>query len=220
MDKRWITRIIAVIIVATGVLTVFVVKSDSKALVKYGSRGEEVKTVQKKLQALGLYNAAIDGIAGSKTVAAIKQFQKQKGLKVDGIVGPATAAALGIDTPSNPTSNSDLYLLARTIYSEARGEPYIGQVAVGAVIMNRVKHPNFPNTISGVIYQPGAFTAVSDGQINLIPDTVAIKAAREAMNGSDPTRGCIYYYNPATATNKWILTRPVIYKFGKHNFCI
>lgn len=122
---------------------------------------------------------------------------------------------------SDSGTTSDVQLLERAINGEARGEPYEGQVAVGAVILNRVKAPNFPNTISGVIYQPGAFTAVSDGQINvaLEDESTVVKAARDALNGWDPTGGAIYYFNPNTATNKWIWSRPHIKTIGKHRFC-
>ena len=119
------------------------------------------------------------------------------------------------------SSTSDLQLMARAINGEARGEPYEGQVAVGAVILNRVKSSQFPNTIAGVIYQPGAFTAVADGQINKPIDegSTVYKAAQDAMNGWDPTGGCIYYFNPSTATNKWIWSRPLVKTIGKHRFC-
>ena len=191
------------------------------ASVGQGSRGDEVKQVQQKLKELGLYEGTVDGIAGNKTVAAIKAFQKQKGLKQDGIVGPATAAALGLAAgTSNPVNDNDLYLLARTIHAEARGEPYEGQVAVGAIIMNRVKSPLFPNTVSGVVYQPQAFSVVADGQINMAPNETAIKAAREALNGADPTGGCLYYYNPAKTKSQWILSREVVTTIGKHNFAV
>ena len=156
---------------------------------------------------------------------AVKNFQKSRGLVVDGIVGNATAKALGITLNSGSSGNSnyaggDIYLLAKTIHAEARGEPYIGQVAVGAVVLNRVKSSSFPNTISGVVYQPWAFTAVHDGQINLEPNDSAMRAAKDAMNGWDPTNGCLYYFNPATATSKWIWSRKVQLTIGKHKFAI
>lgn len=126
-----------------------------------------------------------------------------------------------VTAASNSNSTSDVQLLARAINGEARGEPYEGQVAVGAVILNRVKSPKFPNTIAGVIYEPGAFTAVSDGQINVAisEGSTVVKAARDALNGWDPSGGAIYYFNPATATNKWIWSRPLIKTIGKHRFC-
>ena len=148
---------------------------------------------------------------------------------MDGIVGSKTAAALGItlnavnnsgnSSSGSGTTTNDVYLLAHIIYGEGRGEPYKGQVAIGAVVLNRVKSASFPNTIAGVIYQRGAFDAVSDGQVNLAPDANAVKAARDALNGWDPTNGCLYYYNPATATSKWMLSRPVLLRIGNHAFC-
>ena len=139
---------------------------------------------------------------------------------MDGVAGSQTLAALGIPTGSTGQSsdNNNLNLLAHIIHGEARGEPYVGQVAVGAVILNRVRDSRFPNTIAGVIYQPGAFEAVADGQINLPPNETSYKAARDALNGWDPTGGAIYYYNPATAKSKWIWTREIITTIGKHNF--
>ena len=194
-----------------------------EALSKYGSRGDEVRQIQTKLKRWGYYNGNIDGIFGSQTLAAVKYFQRKNGLTVDGIAGPKTLAAMGImtsNTTSSSTSNSnDVNLLARLIYAESRGEPYTGQVAVGAVVLNRVKNPNFPNTISGVIYQSGAFSVVNDGQINLSPNETAKKAAQDALNGWDPSYGAIYYFNPNTATNAWIWSRPVTVVIGNHRFC-
>jgi len=180
----------------------------------------ENRQVQQKLKELGYYNGAIDGIFGSQTIQAVKNFQRDYGLTVDGIVGRNTLAKLGLSGGSGSYSSSDIYLLAKCIHAEARGEPYVGQVAVAAVILNRVKDPNFPNTISGVIYQPWAFTAVNDGQINLEPNQSAYNAASDAMNGWDPTYGCIYYYNPETATSKWIFSRQTVVTIGKHVFAI
>ena len=193
----------------------------------WGSRGEDVKKVQSRLAQWGYLVGEVDGIYGPATYRAVRRFQRANGLVEDGVVGPATAKAIGISlssTQATQTSSSglsregDVYLLAKAIHGEARGEPYIGKVAVGAVILNRVKHPSFPNTIAGVIYQPLAFTAVADGQINLEPDKDSIKAARDAINGWDPTYGCRYYWNPATATSKWIWSRKVVVKIGKHWF--
>lgn len=178
------------------------------------------KQVQQKLKELGYYNGAIDGIFGSKTIQAVKNFQRDYGLTVDGVVGKNTLAKLGLSTGNGKYSSSDIYLLAKCVHAEARGEPYVGQVAVAAVILNRVKDPNFPNTISGVIYQPWAFTAVNDGQINLEPNQSAYNAATDAMNGWDPTYGCIYYYNPTTATSQWIFSRQTVITIGKHVFAI
>lgn len=182
----------------------------------------ENRTIQTKLKRWGYYKGAVDGIYGSQTREAVKYFQRKNGLAVDGIVGPNTAAALGMTLSSSGSSQSsnDLYLLANCVYAEARGEPYTGQVAVAAVILNRVESPSFPNTISGVIYQKGAFTAVSDGQINLTPNSTAYKAAQDALNGWDPTYGCIYYYNPATATSSWIWSRQTVVTIGNHVFCL
>ncbi len=194
---------------------------ESIALSRYGSSGSEVTQIQTKLKRWGYYNGSIDGIYGSKTVAAVKWFQSKNGLTSDGIAGPATLAAMGISSSSGggTANNSDLNLLAHLIYAEARGEPYKGQVAVGAVVLNRVKSSSFPNSVAGVIYQRGAFSVVDDGQINLSPNTTAINAARDALNGWDPTSGCIYYFNPATAKSKWIWSRPYVITIGKHRFC-
>lgn len=184
----------------------------------------ENRTIQTKLKRWGYYFGNVDGIYGSQTKAAVRKFQQKNGLAVDGIVGPKTAAALGMTLTSSSSSSSqssnDLYLLAKCVYAEARGEPYVGQVAVAAVILNRVKSPSFPNTIAGVIYQPYAFTAVSDGQINLTPNQTAYKAAQDALNGWDPTYGCLYYYNPATATSSWIWSRQTVVTIGDHAFCL
>lgn len=192
-------------------------------MLKVGSSGQQVRTLQTKLNNWGYNAGTVDGIFGSNTLAAVKRFQANNGLTVDGIVGAKTAAALGMTLSGSSSSNSsysssDLYLLAKCIYAEARGEPYIGQVAIGAVVLNRVESSSFPNTIAGVIYQPYAFTAVSDGQINLEPNDTAYKAARDALNGWDPTNGCIYYYNPSTATSAWIWSRPIMLSIGRHNF--
>ena len=184
----------------------------------------ENRTIQTKLKRWGYYFGNVDGIYGSQTKAAVRKFQQKNGLAVDGIVGPKTAAALGMTLSSSSSSSSqssnDLYLLAKCVYAEARGEPYVGQVAVAAVILNRVKSPSFPNTIAGVIYQPYAFTAVSDGHINLTPNQTAYKAAQDALNGWDPTYGCLYYYNPATATSSWIWSRQTVVTIGDHAFCL
>ena len=200
--------------------------AEVEALSKYGSRGEEVRTIQTKLKRWGYYSGNIDGIYGSGTLAAVKKFQQKNGLKVDGIAGKNTLEAMGIfnsssnsSTSSSNVSSSNLNLLSRVVYGEARGESYTGQVAVAAVVLNRVKNSAFPNTISGVVYQAGAFDCVSDGQINLTPNETAKKAAQDALNGWDPTYGAIYYFNPATATNKWIWSRPMTVTIGKHRFC-
>lgn len=183
----------------------------------------EIKSVQQRLKEWGYYKGAIDGIYGSGTRSAVILFQKKNGLTPDGILGPATARAIGISISNSQTSSqsgSDLYLLAKCVYAEARGEIYQGQVAVAAVILNRVKSPDFPNTIAGVIYQPWAFTAVHDGQINLEPDATAYSAAQDALNGWDPTYGCLYYYNAKTATSQWIFNRTTVVTIGQHVFAI
>ncbi|WP_251614861.1 spore cortex-lytic enzyme [Pumilibacter muris] len=198
------------------------VRADAKNIIK-GDTKENIRIVQQRLKELGYYKISVDGIWGPKTLAGVKNFQRAKGLVVDGIVGSRTEKALGVTLKSSggstsSTSNADLNLLARCVYGEARGEPYTGQVAVAAVVLNRVRSSKFPNSISGVIYQSGAFTAVADGQINLSPNTTAYNAARDALNGWDPTNGCLYYYNPATATSKWIWSLKVELKIGRHNF--
>lgn len=206
---------------------VFFRNNEVDALSKYGSRGQEVRTIQTKLKRWGYYNGNIDGIFGSGTLTAVKKFQKKNGLAVDGIAGKKTLEAMGIFNSSSSsgggssgsTNSSDLNLLSRLVYGEARGEPYSGQVAVAAVVLNRVKNSSFPNTVSGVIYQRGAFDVVSDGQINMSPDSTAKKAAQDALNGWDPSYGAIYYFNPSTATNKWIWSRPLTVTIGKHRFC-
>ena len=200
------------------------------AVLKQGATGGEVKELQRRLKEWGYYNGAVDGIYGKGTVEAVKKFQKKNGLTADGVAGISTYKALGMNDSvrvlendkkqnSNYTS-SDLYLLAKCIYAEARGESYTGQVAVGAVILNRVASSKFPNTVAGVIYQKGAFTAVSDGQINLEPNKTAMNAASDALNGWDPTYGCLYYYNPAVATSSWIFSRPTVTTIGKHVFAM
>jgi len=223
MKKKIIGSILILLLVVTFVTALSLENNYVQALSKYGSRGNEVRTIQDKLKRWGYYTGNVDGIYGSLTVSAVKRFQQKNGLKVDGIAGTQTLNAMGIMQSSNSGSStnnsSNVNLLARAIYGEARGEPYTGQVAVGAVIMNRVRSSKFPNTISGVIYQSGAFDAVSDGQINLTPDSTAKKAAQDALNGWDPSYGAIYYFNPSTATNKWIWSRPMTVTIGKHRFC-
>lgn len=190
----------------------------------WGSTGDTVRTIQEKLKRWHYMDGPVDGIYGYKTWEAVKLFQKKNGIKVDGVVGRETLNALGINQSSSSSDSSssshesDVWLMACAINGEGRGEPYVGQVAIGAVIMNRVNHPSFPNTIAGVIYQPGAFDAVKDGQINLTPSSSCIKAARDAINGWDPTNGAIYYWNPSTATNKWIQSVPVMSSIGNHVF--
>ena len=224
MKKKIIGFISIMLLVVTFITTLAMQNNEVLALSKYGSRGSEVRTIQDKLKRWGYYTGNVDGIYGSLTVSAVKKFQQKNGLTVDGIAGPKTLAAMGITSSSSSSSSSssnssDVNLLARVIYGEARGEPYTGQVAVGAVILNRVKSSKFPNTIAGVVYQSGAFDAVADGQVNLNPDSTAKKAAQDALNGWDPSYGAIYYFNPSTATNKWIWSRPLTVTIGKHRFC-
>ena len=230
--KHIVIAIIASIILVISLITTGIIIYKNKqqnatveTLSKYGSRGSEVTQIQTKLKRWGYYSGSVDGIYGTQTVNAVKYFQRKNGLTVDGIAGPATLKAMGITSTSSSSSSSssnyssNLNLLARVIYGEARGEPYSGQVAVGAVVMNRIKSSSFPNTLSGVVYQSGAFDAVKDGQVNLTPNDTARKAAQDAMNGWDPSYGAIYYFNPSTATNKWIWSRPMTVTIGKHRFC-
>lgn len=197
----------------------------TETLSRYGSTGSEVKQIQTKLKNWGYYSGSVDGIYGTQTVNAVKYFQRKNGLSVDGIAGAKTLAAMGISSSSQNSGSSsnnsqaNVNLLAHLIYGEARGEPYNGQVAVAAVVLNRVNSSNFPSTVSGVIYQKGAFTAVDDGQINMSPNQTAYNAARDALNGWDPSGGALYYFNPNTATNKWIWSRPLTVVIGKHRFC-
>ncbi|MDD2648181.1 MAG: spore cortex-lytic enzyme [Eubacteriales bacterium] len=194
--------------------------------VYWGMRGTDVRAVQQKLIQYGYMSGSADGVFGQKTYTAVVAFQKKNGLKADGVVGASTAAALGLGFSGNKTAavsseyESEVYLLAQLVSGEARGEPYLGQVAVAAVVLNRVKHPSFPNSIAGVIYQKGAFDAVSDGQIYLPVSDDCIRAARDALAGWDPTGGCTYYYNPATATSAWIWTRQVNLTIGRHAFAV
>ena len=191
-----------------------------EALSKMGSTGPEVREIQTRLKKWGYYKGNIDGIYGTATKNAVKYFQMKNNLTVDGIAGKKTLAAMGISSSSGSGySSSDYNLLARLISAESRGEPYVGQVAVGAVVLNRVSHPSFPNTISGVIYQSGAFSCLNDGQFWKEVSDSSYRAARDALNGWDPSGGAIYYYNPTTAKSNWIRSRPIIYRVGKHVFC-
>ncbi len=196
----------------------------AQGAVAWGSTGADVLAVQRKLSQYGYYDGALDGVFLQETYDAVVWFQRRNGLTADGAVGSATAAALGISlgaqTASAGYNESETTILARLVHGEARGEPYVGQVAVAAVVLNRVRSASFPNTISGVIFQAGAFDAVSDGQIWLAPDASALRAARDAMNGWDPTGGCVYYYNPATATSAWIWSREIRLSIGAHNFAV
>ena len=197
----------------------------AEAAVTYrqGDTGQAVRTIQDKLKRWGYYDGSVDGIFGSGTASAVRYFQRSNGLTADGIVGPATLRALGMpvsgSSSGSSSASSEVALLARVISAEARGEPYSGQVAVGAVILNRVEHPSCPNTIAGVVYQPGAFSCMDDGQFEQPVADSAYQAAREALNGSDPSGGAIYDFNPATASRSWIWSRPLIKVIGKHRFC-
>ncbi len=212
-----------VFFILTIILLIISVTISVWATSRRGSSGSEVRQIQEKLKRWGYYSGSVDGIYGSGTEKAVKKFQKANGLTADGIAGKATLNAMGITSKSSSSgggnSSNDLNLLSKVVYSEARGEPYVGQVAVAAIVLNRVSSSSFPNTVAGVVYQSGAFDAVSDGQINLTPDSTARKAAQDAINGWDPTYGCIYYFNPSTATSKWIWSRPQVITIGKHIFC-
>jgi len=220
-------QIICVILV--NVIVIILISNHTtdaeQALSRQGSRGDEVRQIQTKLKAWGYYNGPIDGIYGSQTTKAVKYFQQKNKLVQDGIAGSKTLAAMGITSSSSSSggigkySQNDYNLLARIISAEARGEPYTGQVAVGAVVLNRVSHPSFPDTISGVIYQPQAFSCLNDGQFNKPVTDSAYKAAKEALNGWDPCGGSVYYYNPDKTSNKWMRSRPVVTRIGAHLFC-
>ena len=223
VKKRKLVLALAVIF-AVNILAIALAQSVMAGVYKKGSSGVMVSQIQTRLKSWGYYSGAVDGVYGSATEKAVRYFQSANGLAVDGQAGDKTLAALGLyDTGSSGTSGSsasgDAALQARHITAEARGEPYIGQVAVGAVVLNRIKHPSFPNSLSGVIYQSGAFSCIDDGQFNEPVADSAYRAANEALNGSDPTGGAIYYFNPVTATSKWIWSRPLLLVIGKHRFC-
>lgn len=223
---KYIWRILVVVLVNILVISIVTSLAGSvQTLSKQGSQGSEVKQIQTKLRDLGYYKGSIDSVFGSKTKSALISFQRAKGLTADGIAGTKTLKALGIGSSTGAVggqggfSSKDVTLLARVTSAESRGEPYTGQVAVAAVILNRIQHPSFPNTLAGVIYQPGAFSCLTDGGINAPISDTAYKAARAAINGWDPSGGAIYYYNPAKSTSKWIFSRPVITVIGDHRFC-
>ena len=213
------------VLLSVSMVLVALVPAVEAASYKKGSSGAVVTQIQTKLKSWGYYTGAVDGIYGSGTERAVRDFQQKNGLTVDGKAGDQTLAAMGLSTGggnsggSGGASSSQVDLLARLISAEARGEPYSGQVAVGAVVLNRIKHPSFPNTLSGVIYQSGAFTCITDGQFNQPVAESAYRAARDALNGVDPSGGAIYYFNPSTATSSWIWSRPLITVIGKHRFC-
>ena len=222
--RRRLLLVLLAALLLNGALLFLFPPADA-AVYRQGSSGAEVRTLQEKLSRWGYYDGPVDGIFGSGTRRAVMLFQRKNGLTDDGIVGPATLRALGMSSSGGAVSagasaqQHDVSLLARVISAEARGEPYVGQVAVGAVILNRIEHPSFPNTLAGVVYQPGAFTCMVDGQIDQPVSESARRAAQEALNGSDPSGGAIYYFNPDTATSAWIWSRPLIKVIGKHRFC-
>ena len=218
MNRRRRIAVLALVFAVNISLIAFAQQAQA-ATYRQGSSGEQVRVIQTKLKNWGYYDGAVDGVFGSQTTQAVKYFQRKNGLTADGIVGPATLKALGMSGEGTPTQDTSVDLLARVISAEARGEPYSGQVAVGAVILNRVEHPSFPNTIAGVVYQPGAFTCMVDGQFNEPVAQSAVRAARDALNGVDPSGGAIYYFNPATATSSWNWSRPLILQIGNHRFC-
>ena len=219
MSKKKLCLILAVIF-ALNIAAITLFENVQAVTYKRGSTGSVVTQIQTLLKNQGYYFGSVDGIYGSRTETAIKKFQSRWGLNVDGKCGTQTLNAMGINVSSTQGSTSgDVAILARLISAEARGEPYSGQVAVGAVVLNRTEHPSFPNTISGVIYQSGAFTCLTDGQWNQPVSDSAYNAARDALNGWDPAGGAIYYFNPATATSSWIWSRPFIVTIGKHRFC-
>lgn len=208
------------VIAVIGLFALFIPQNDTSVLSQVGSSGKEVTAIQEKLKERGLFNVGVTGYYGEETRKAVLKFQKQQGIQQTGVAGPATLKALGISVGSVPAATqANIDLLARIISAESRGEPYTGQVAVGAVILNRIEHPSFPDTLAGVIYQNGAFTAVVDGQFNEPVSDSAYSAARDALNGWDPTGGCIYYYNPAKTSNAFMHSRPTVITIGSHRFC-
>ena len=230
--KRQKKRLCALLCTILLLNTLVLAFAQSTLAVSYrqGDSGSAVTTIQTKLKRWGYFDGPVDGIYGSKTSKAVRSFQRKNGLTADGVAGPATLKALGMEQTSQNSGSSqtgssggnasgDVALLAKVISAEARGEPYDGQVAVGAVILNRIAHPSFPNTLAGVVYEPGAFTCMVDGQIDQPIASSAYQAARDALNGADPSGGAIYYFNPVTATSAWIWSRPLLTVIGKHRFC-
>lgn len=218
-------HLVLAVLLSVSMVLVALAPAVEAASYKKGSSGAMVTQIQTKLKNWGYYTGTVDGTYGSGTERAVRAFQQKNGLTVDGKAGDQTLAAMGLSAGSGNSggsggaSGSQVDLLARLISAEARGEPYSGQVAVGAVVLNRIKHPSFPNTLSGVIYQSGAFTCITDGQFNQPVAESAYRAARDALNGVDPSGGAIYYFNPSTATSSWIWSRPLITVIGKHRFC-
>lgn len=227
MHKRYRHLCLALAaLIAAGTLLAALIPPAEAVTYKKGSSGAVVSQIQTKLKNWGYYDGDVDGIYGSATERAVRAFQRKNGLTADGKAGVQTLEALGLPADSGGNSGdsggmtgAQVDLLARLISAEARGEPYSGQVAVGAVVLNRIRHPSFPNTLSGVIYQSGAFTCITDGQFNEPVAESAYRAARDALNGVDPSGGAIYYFNPSTATSAWIWSRPLITVIGKHRFC-
>lgn len=224
LRRRVLSLLLAVVLLGSiGTIAAVQAGDDSvSTLSKMGSRGDEVRRIQQKLKSMGYYTGSVDGIYGTQTQSAVKKFQRDNGLTVDGIAGPKTLSYLGITSGgsgSGQYNSNDVYLLAKVIAAEARGESYVGQVAVGAVVLNRVEHSSFPDSIAGVVYQPGAFSCVNDSNWSVAPTAESQKAARDAINGWDPSGGAIYYYNPAKTSNQWIRSRPVIVTIGSHLFC-
>lgn len=220
--------VVLLVVLLAQLTAIGVAQGKQEVAFRRGDQGDSVRTMQEKLRRWGYYEGQADGIFGAETMEAVKKFQSTNGLTADGLVGEETLRALGMEIGSTGKTDlssttgvqeHDVALLAKVISAEARGEPYAGQVAVGAVILNRVEHPAFPNTLAGVVYQPGAFSCMDDGQIDQPVAQSARQAAREALNGTDPSGGAIYYFNPATATSGWIWSRPLIKVIGKHRFC-
>ena len=221
MKNKKLVFLIVTAVFALNIAVISIVQTAQAATYQRGSSGSVVTQIQTKLKNWGYYNGSVDGVYGSRTEDAVELFQRKNGLSVDGKAGPATLRALGIQSnDASSSANADVELLARLISAESRGEPYSGQVAVGAVVLNRVNHPSFPNTLSGVIYQTSAFSCIGDGQFYEPIDATAYKAARDALNGVDPSGGALYYYNPAKATSSWIWSREVITVIGEHYFCL
>lgn len=220
--SRAFTRniVVAFLVLLFGFLSVasVAISGNIKPVTVISANQANTRVAQAKLAELGYFEGIIDGVFDTETIDAIKNYQKDNNLTQTGSLDQATATAIGVT--DNTQANTDLYLLAKLIHSEARGEPYEGQVAVGAVVLNRVDDAGFPNTLQGVIYQPWAFTALHDGQFNLEPNSTSYQAAQDALNGWDPTYGCLYYYNPVTATSSWIFSRTTIVTIGRHVFCI
>ena len=222
MTKRRKLILAVAVLFALNIAAIALAQAARAETYKRGDSGGTVREIQTLLKEWGYYDGSVDGIYGSETESAVRYFQSTNGLTADGKAGPATLEALGIQSGSytpGEDASGELALLARLISAEARGEPYAGQVAVGAVVLNRVEHPSFPNSIAGVIYQPGAFSCLQDGQWDEPVADSAYRAAREALAGADPTGGAIYYFNPQTATSEWIWSRPEILTIGNHRFC-